>query len=192
MQADEIKQAIIEVGKWMYEKQMVNAYEGNISVRIGDKVIVTPTAVCKGILKPHMLVTTDLWGNILEGSLKPSSEIKLHLAVYNMQKDLKAVIHNHSVYATAFALSRKSIESKAYTEAIMLFDKIPVAEYGAPGTDDIAKGIGKYIEQTDVMLLANHGVLAYGEDLYETFYRIEAAEKVCKDAACSKASGRGI
>ena len=189
MNIKKIRQSIIEVGKWMYEKGMVNAYEGNVSMRYGDQIVITPTAVCKGILKPDMLAVTDMQGRQMEGKLKPSSEIKLHIAVYERIKEASSVIHCHSPYATAYALARKPIESKAYTEAVVFFDKIPVVDYGAPGTDDITKGLDRYIHQTDVFLLANHGMMAYGQDIYDTFYRTEAVEKTAKTLLLTRLLG---
>ncbi len=180
MNIEKVKNSVIEVGKRMYEKGMVNAYEGNVSMRYGDQIIITPTAVCKGILTPDMLCVTDMQGRQMEGTLRPSSEIKLHIAVYERVKEAASVIHCHSPYATAYALARMPIASKAYTEAVVFFDKIPVVDYGAPGTEAITKGLDRFIHQTDVFLLANHGMMAYGQDIYDTFYRAEAVEKTAK------------
>jgi L-fuculose-phosphate aldolase len=175
----EIKEKIVEVARTMYERRMVNAYEGNISARAGDRVYITPSGICKGILTPDMLVAADYSGNILEGN-KPSTELTMHLKIYELRPDVTAMIHTHPTYATAFALARKPIETRGYAEPVILFGKIPVADYGTPGTEKITAGFQKVIYDTDVFLLANHGLIAYGTDLTDIFYTVEAVEKTAK------------
>lgn len=180
---------IIEVSKAMYGKGMLNAFEGNVSVREGDLIYITPTSVCKGILTEEMIVITDEEGNVLEGDRKPSSEIKLHLAAYRLRRDIKSVVHNHSVFATAFSIANKPIETKAYPELMIAFDKIPVVEYGTPSTDRIHLGIKKYINDSDAFLLANHGVVALGSSPFDAFYKIEAVESIAKTLTIVKVLG---
>jgi L-fuculose-phosphate aldolase len=178
--SNKIKQQLVEVSKLMYDKGMVNAYEGNLSVFENGSVYITPSAKCKGYLTQDMIVVTDLDGNILEGSLKPSSEIKLHLAAYKNNPEIKSVIHAHSPYATAFAICGRPIETKAYPEMIVLYGTIPLADYGTPSTDEIYKGMLKYINEYEVILLANHGVVSLGRDLYETYFKLESVECIAK------------
>lgn len=173
----------------MYERGMVNAYEGNISARAGDKVYITPSGVCKGDLTTAMLIESDMTGNTFKGRYKPSSELGMHLKIYELRKDVSAVIHNHATYATAFALARKPIETKGYAEPIILFKSVPVADYGTPGTDKISAGFSKVIYDTDIFLLANHGIIAYGTGLKEVFYNIEAVEKTAKTLLLARLMG---
>jgi len=185
----EIKDKIVEVSRMMYERRMVNAYEGNISIKAEERVTITPSGVCKGILEPDMLIETDLKGNVLAGGYKPSSELTMHLKIYALRPDVTAVIHTHPTYATAFALARKPIETKGYAEPIILFNKIPVADYGTPGTEKITAGFIKVIHDSDVFLLANHGLIAYGNDLTEIYYNIEAVEKTAKTLLLARLLG---
>ncbi|OPZ90187.1 MAG: L-fuculose phosphate aldolase [Firmicutes bacterium ADurb.Bin419] len=175
-----IRENIIKVAKLMYDKGFVNPYEGNISVLYDEQVYITPGGVCKGYLTEDMIVVTDLKGNILEGMYKPSSEIKLHLAAYRQRSDIKAVVHAHSPYATAYAIANKPIETKAYTEMITFFEKIPLAKYGTPSTEQISEGIEEYIDNYDIILLANHGIVSVGIDLFNAFFKLEAAESMAK------------
>lgn len=175
-----IKKSIIEVAKLMYDKGLVSPYEGNISVLYEEQVYITPGGVCKGYLSEDMIVVTDLNGNVLEGMYKPSSEIKLHLAAYGYRSNIRSVVHAHPPYATAYAVANKSIETKAYTEMIALFDKIPLAKYGTPSTDEIGIGIEEYIDTYDIILLANHGIVTVGIDLLDAFFKLEAAESMAK------------
>lgn len=178
--SSEIRKQIVEVARLMYHKNMVNAFEGNISVLDKDLVYITPSAVCKGFLTDEMLVVTDMEGNVVEGAYKPSSEIKLHLAAYRNRSDIKSVVHAHPPYATAYAVANKAIETKAYPEMIVLFKKIPLAAYGTPSTDEIWQGMLEYIQEYEIILLANHGIVTVGRDAYDAFFKLESAESIAK------------
>ena len=176
-----IKKDIVKVTRHMYNTGLVNAYEGNVSVRCKDYVYITPAGIYKGIVKPNMLVKLDMAGNILSrNAYSPSSEYKLHMELYRLRADIGAVIHSHSTYSTAFAIARKPIETKAYPEMIVLFDKIPLVEYGTPGSEKVYEGIKKYVGYTDVFLLANHGIVSAGADIWDALRKIEAVEKTAK------------
>jgi len=173
---------ILEVSKAMYNKGMVDAYCGNVSVRDGDRVYVTPSNVCKGYLKPEMIVAVDLQGNVLEAAdgYKPSSEVKMHLAAYALRGDITSVIHTHAPYATAHAIACKPIVTNSYTEMIVGFDKIPVASYGTPSTDEIHAGFADVIFLTDVFLIAHHGIVSVGKDVYDAMFKMESVEAITK------------
>lgn len=187
--SDTIRKRIVEVSKLMYDKGLVNPYEGNVSVLHEEKVYITPGGIYKGCLSEDMIVVTDLNGNILEGMYKPSSEIKLHLAAYKNRRDIKSVVHAHPPYATAYAVANKPIETKAYTEMIAIFGKIPLAKYGTPSTDEISVGIEEYIGMYDIILLANHGIVTVGTDINNAFFKLEAAESMAKTLLLTKMLG---
>lgn len=184
-----VRKKIVEISKLMYDKGLVNPYEGNVSVLEGEQVYITPSGVCKGYLSEDMIVVTDLNGNILEGMYKPSSEIKLHLAVYRLRSDIKSVVHAHPPYSTAYAIANKPIESKAYTEMIAFFGKIPLAKYGRPSTDEISAGVEELIDRHDIILLANHGIVTIGTDIHNAFFKLEAAESMAKTLLLTKLLG---
>lgn len=104
----------------------------------------------------------------------------MHLAAYRNRPDIKSVIHAHPPYATAFAVANKPIETKAYPEMIVLFGKIPLAAYGTPSTDEIHYGMDQYVKDYDIILLANHGVIAFGSNAYDAFFKLESAEGIAK------------
>lgn len=184
-----IKKQVVEISGKLYERQLVNVNEGNVSVRDGNLVYISPSQVCKELLTPDMIVVTDLDGNRIEGEYNASSEIKLHLHIYKLREDVRGIVHDHSPFATAYAIARKPIESKAYTEMICIYDKIPVVDYGTPGTDKIVAGIARYINQTDVFLLANHGLVAVGSDAYDAYLKAEAAETLAKTLTITRLIG---
>lgn len=176
----DIKQDILFLSKLMYEKGMVNAFEGNLSVRTKKGLLITPSQVCKAFLDESMLVETNMDGKIINGSMKPSSEILLHMEAYELRPDIGAVVHAHTPYATSFAVANKAIETKAYPEMIVLFDKIPLVKYGTPSTPEIASDLKNHLHDHDVVLLSNHGILSVGSDIYECYFRLESAESIAK------------
>jgi L-fuculose-phosphate aldolase len=113
----------------------------------------------------------------------------LHIAAYRYRPDINSVIHAHTPFATAYALANIPIETRAYPELITIFGKIPLAEYGTPSTDEIYYGVEKYIKDFDIILLANHGLMSVGTDVYDAFFRLEAAESIAKTLILAKLLG---
>lgn len=181
---------VVFVARLLYEKGLANAYEGNVSLRRGDAVYITPSAVCKGFLKAGQITAIDRDGAVLHArNVRPSSEYRLHLAVYSARPDAGGVVHAHPPYATAFALARRELYTPGYPEALVLYHRIPVAPYGRPSTDDIWKGVPPLLSEHDAMLLANHGALTVGADAREAFYRMESLEGIARVIHLSEALG---
>lgn len=179
MNEKEIRQEICDIGKRIYNRNMVAANDGNISVKASDnEFIVTPTGVSKGFMKPEILVKIDLKGNVLksDGIHKPSSEIKMHLRVYKDRKDVKSVVHAHPMYATAFAISGIPLKKSIMPEAIITLGSVPIAKYGMPSTEEIPDAIADYLQSYDALLLENHGALTYGADLLNAYFKMESLE----------------
>ncbi len=173
----EAKKAILDIGKRMYDKGFVAANDGNISCKTSPRTIwTTPTGVSKGFMTQDMLVKMDLEGKILIGRMKPSSEVKMHLRVYKENPGLKAVTHAHPPVATSFAIAGISLDSAILTEAVMGLGTIPVAKYATPGTQEVPDSIAPFVNAYNGVLLANHGALTWGNDLYQAFYRLESIE----------------
>ncbi|MBU8770666.1 class II aldolase/adducin family protein [Cytobacillus oceanisediminis] len=173
----EAKELICEIGKRVYNKSFVAANDGNISIKVGDHELwTTPTGVSKGFMTPEMLVKMDLSGNVLEGILKPSSEVKMHLRVYQENPEAKAVVHAHPPVATSFAIAGISLEKPVSPEAIVLLGKVPVAPYATPGTQEVPDSIAPYCRDYNAVLLANHGALTWGRDITEAYFRMESLE----------------
>ena len=175
---EDLKQVICEIARTMDQKNLVNTYEGNLSIKHDGKILITPTERSKASLTPEMIAVVDKKGTQIEGRVRFSSEFLLHAAAYRLRPDATAAIHCHAPYLTSFALNNEAIESKAYPEMINLFGKIPVVPYGTPGTDEIWAEMGPHIRDSKVVLLANHGALAVGSDLYEAFNLLQAAESI--------------
>lgn len=171
------KSQICEIGKRIYEKGFVAANDGNISIRISDnEFLITPTGVSKGFMKPEMILKVDRLGNVLEGSLKPTSEMKMHLLVYKDRPDVQAVVHVHPPYATAFAIAGIPLNQAIMPESVVYLGTIPLAEYGRPSTEEIPDAVKKYVQQHQGVLLENHGALTWGNSLEHAYYLMESLE----------------
>jgi L-fuculose-phosphate aldolase len=182
-------ETVVEIAHLMYERRMVTTYEGNISIKNGDRMYITPTTYCKGKLINDDVVILDLLGNRLSNGRSQSSEYLMHLEFYRLRPDISCVVHTHSPYATAHAICRKPIQSKSYFESIVMFDKIPVCDYGITASPAIFKGIAKYTPVSDLFLLANHGLVSIHADPFEAFYQAEAAEAIAKTLTIAQQLG---
>lgn len=168
---------ICEVGKRMYDRNYVAANDGNISIRIGvDEVLCTPTGVSKGFMTPEMLCKLTLSGEKLAGSMNPSSEIKMHLRVYQENEQVLAVTHAHPQIATAYAIAGIELDLALLPEAVVMLGTVPVAKYATPGTQEVPDAIAPYCLTHNAVLLANHGALTWGRDILEAYYRLESLE----------------
>jgi len=177
----QVKEDLVEVGRRIYNRGYVAANDGNISVRVGDnEVLTTPTGVSKGFMKPEMMVKVTLDGEKLAGTMEPSSELKMHLAVYRMRPDIMAVLHAHPPAATAFAAAGRALEKPVLPEIIIFLGDVPLARYGTPSTMELPKAIKPHIENHDAVLLENHGVLTLGTDLYQALFKMESIEHFAK------------
>ena len=172
----EIRRQIVEVAQMMNRKGLVGTYEGNISACKGDKVYETPTGHSKELLTEGQIICVDMDGNVLEGELAPTSETPMHTMCYTLRSDVHAVVHCHAPYCTAFAQAQAAYEDLASPEFQVMFGRVPCLGYGTPGSADIIADLPAYIQDYDVVFLANHGVLGVGETVLEAFSRIMSVE----------------
>lgn len=187
------KQAIkdvLAVAKRLDEKGILNAVEGNISVKEGDFVYITPSGKNKAFLTEEMIAILDMDGNQVGGKYKASSEHKLHVYSYKTRPDIKGVVHAHPTYLTAYALCGEPISSRAYPEMIVVYGRIEVAAYGRPGTEDIYREVAPILKKENILLLENHGAMAVGTDVFEAMNILEAAEASARILTLSKYVGK--
>jgi L-fuculose-phosphate aldolase len=172
---------MVSIGKRLYERQLIVATEGNFTFRIDkDRILTTPSGLCKGELKTDDLVLINIHGKHLSGKNKVSSEIALHLEVYKQRQDVKACIHAHPANCIALMLSGKKLDKPILPESVILLGKIPTAPYARPSTSQVPESIRTFIKQTDCILLDRHGSLTVGNSLHEAFYKIELMEHTAK------------
>jgi L-fuculose-phosphate aldolase len=186
-----IRQSIIETGRRLYEKGLIAAGDGNISARLPDgrRFIATPTGVCKGFLTPDMLVVVDEQGRKLQGHLEPSSELVMHLTIYQRRPDVQAVVHAHPPVGTGFAAAGIPLTTPLISEVVLTLGCIPLAEYGTPTTPELADAIKPYVQHYDALLLANHGALACGATVEQAYYRMETLEHFARIALVARLVG---
>lgn len=177
MSEKQAKKAILDIGQRMYVRNFVAANDGNISIRTGDNEIwTTPTGVSKGFMKKKMLVKVDLAGKILEGTRKPSSELKMHLRAYQENGDLRAVCHAHPPICTSYAIAGIPLDIPVLAEAVITLGKVQVAPYAELGSEEVPEAIAPYCTTHNGVLLANHGAVTWDEDPYGAYYRLESME----------------
>lgn len=186
MTAEQIKQEICEVGHRLYAHGFVAANDGNISVKVSEnEFYCTPTGVSKGSLTPDMIIKIDAEGNKLEGTLNPSSEIKMHLRVFRERPDVNAVVHAHPPVATAFTVAGIPLDRYILPEAVLTIGDVPTCEYATPSTMEIPDSLMPYIQEHDAFMLKNHGALTVGNTLTRAFFTMEEVEfnaKIMKHA----------
>jgi len=181
---------IVEVGRRMYARGYTASNDGNISVRLGaDRLLMTPKSVCKGFMSPDMMCITDLEGRKLEGHRDPSSEMLMHLEVYRQRPDVQAVVHAHPPTATGFAVAGIPLNKAVLAEVLTTLGSIPIAEYATPSTTELPAAVAKYIKAHDGMLLANHGALTVGIDLFSAYYKMETIEHFAKISLVARLLG---
>ena len=168
---------ILEIGRRMYAKNYVAANDGNITCMVSPTTLWTTHAgVSKGYMTKEMLMKVDLDGHILQGTQKPSSELKMHLRVYLENPDLTACVHAHPPAATAFAIAGIALDRPILPEAIVQLGVVPVAPYAAPGTQEVPDSIAPYCCTHNGVLLANHGALTWGTSPMQAYMRMESLE----------------
>ena len=178
----EVRASICEIGRRAYAREMGAANDGNISVLLEDDTLLcTPTNVSKGFMTPDMICRVDRKGVVLtEGGLRPSTEIKMHLCVYDQRPDVRAVVHAHPLYATVHAICGKPITQQIMPESTMFLGEVPLTPYGLPSTTELSDAITPYLQRHDAVLLENHGALTWGHDLTSAYFKMEALDYYAK------------
>ncbi|MEF9840172.1 MAG: class II aldolase/adducin family protein [Lachnospiraceae bacterium] len=175
----EIKKQICDIGKRIYDRNMVAANDGNISVKLNDnEFLCTPTGVSKGFMTPEYICKVDAKGNVIQANkgFKPSSEIKMHMRVYEKRSDVGAVVHAHPTFATSFAIAGIPLTQPIMPEAVIALGCVPIAEYGTPSTVEIPDNVEKYLPYYDAVLLESHGALTWSTDLLAAYHKMESVE----------------
>jgi L-fuculose-phosphate aldolase len=189
----QLKADIVEIGRRLWVRGFVASNDGNISVRIGpDRLLMTPTAVSKGFMTPEMMVVTDMDGTLVEGASgrKPSSEIQMHLVAYRARPDVGAVVHAHPPLSTGFAVAGIPLDRAVLAEVVTTLGSIPIADYGTPSTRELSDAVAPYVRAHDGLLLANHGALALGKDLFAAYYKMETIEHFARISLVARQLGR--
>lgn len=188
---EELRAEICEVGRRVYARGYVASNDGNISVRLDDRhLLATPKSVSKGFMTPDMMVVTDMQGNKVSGHRDASTELKMHLAVYEMRPDVTAVVHAHPPLSTGFAVAGIPLNKSSLAEIIFSLGSVPIAEYATPSTQELPDAVKRYITAHDGLLLANHGALTCGQGLMNAYYKMETMEHFAQITLVARQLGR--
>src|SRR2546427_7027663 len=180
---------LLRICHLMYERSYVVSSDGNVSIRLSeDRIVATPTMTCKGRMTEVSLAITDLQGKALNDA-RASSELAMHLLIYRERPDVQAVCHAHPPHGTAFAVAGLAIDQPILSEVILTLGCVPLAGYGTPSTDELTDAMRPLVKHHNALLMANHGAVAYGSDLWQAFDRLETLEHTARIAILSRILG---
>lgn len=185
------REQIVRYGCMLHERGFVAAMDGNLSVRLKhDRILVTPTGVSKGAMRPADMVVVDSEGRHLAGRRHVTSEIGMHLLIYRRRPDIQAIVHAHPPTATGFAAAGIPLTEPLVCEVVMGLGCIPLARYGTPGTSELAQTLEPYVANYDAILMSNHGVVSYGDTLEHAYMKMETVEHFAQIALVTHLLGR--
>lgn len=186
-----IKQEICEIGRRLYAKGFAAANDGNITFRLSEnEVLCTPTMICKGFMTPEDICTVDMDGKQLSGRRKRTSEVLLHLAIMKARPEIKSCVHCHPPHATAFAIAREPIPQCVLPEVEVFLGETPITVYETPGGDAFANTVLPFVHKTNVIILANHGTISYGESVERAYWWTEILDAYCRMLMLAKDLGK--
>ncbi|MFM1997774.1 MAG: L-ribulose-5-phosphate 4-epimerase UlaF [Planctomycetota bacterium] len=186
----QLKNEICDIGRRIYNKGFAAGNDGNISYRLGpDRVLCTPTMMSKGFMTPADLCIVDMEGNQIAGKRKRSSEILLHLTIMKERPDVKSVVHCHPPHATAFAVAREPIPQSVLPEVEVFLGDIPISRYETPGNQTFADTVRPLVARSNVILLANHGTVSFGETVERAYWWTEIVDAYCRILMLAKGLG---
>ena len=188
---EEHRRDLCEVGRWIHEREYIAATDGNLSVRLDpQRILTTPTGMSKGMMQPDDLVVVDAQGKHLLGQRKASSEVAMHLLIYKRRPDVHAVVHAHPPVATGYAAAGLPLNQALISEVVLALGCVPLAQYGTPGTPELSEALSPLVAQYDAILMANHGVVTYGDDLLRAYMRMETVEHFARISLVTQLLGR--
>ncbi len=186
-----LKEEICDIGRRIYNKGFAAANDGNISFRFDEnRVLCTPTQICKGFMKPDDLCIVDMEGNQISGQRKRTSEVMLHLTIMKRRPEVKSVVHCHPPHATAFGIAREAIPQCVLPEVDIFMGDVPIAKYAIPGGQDFADTILPFVDKTNIVVQANHGTVSWGPTVERAYWLTELLDAYCRILLISRDLGR--
>jgi L-fuculose-phosphate aldolase len=180
---EEIAVAAAEVGevcRWLHDRNLLAAADGNVSVRLADgRILMTPSGVSKARVRPEMMAILGPDGRVERGS--PSSERLMHLAILRSCPEARAVVHAHPPTAIAWTVAHPELaelSSTALPEVVLAVGSVPIVPYARPGTAAVGAALGPFLPHHRALVLARHGAVCWGESLAEAYDGIERIEHI--------------
>ncbi len=181
---------MIEVCRRLYDRGLIAATDGNVSARLSDgNILVTPSGMHKGLLDRTDLIIIDPEGHVLEGYGRPSSELAMHMAIYQGDPKAMAVVHTHPPWTLALSLSGHWPSSHFLIESRLLLGKVSIVPFEGPGTEALAQAVAKALHQGPVQILAHHGAVTRGASLWEAFNLMECLEHTSRIVGLARMLG---
>ena len=185
------RKEIVHYGRMLHERGFVAAMDGNLSVRLNHgRILVTPTCLSKGAMRPSDMVVVDMTGKRIGGRRNVTSEIGMHLLIYRMRPDIQAIVHAHPPTATGFAAAGIPLTEPLVCEVVIGLGSIPLARYGTPGTSELARTLEPFVPKYDAILMSNHGVVSYADTLEHAYMKMETVEHFAHIALVTHLLGR--
>ena len=182
--------AMLEVGRRLWERSYISGASGNFSVRLDDDhILSTPAGRAKSRLTPEDLVVTDLEGTVVSGRLRPSSELRIHLAAYHLRPDVHAVVHAHPRTVVAHSLASVALVSTALPETVVALGPIPSVPYETPGSPALASMMEEALAEHNAIVMERHGAVTLGRTLLEAYDRMEALEHAAQTLYMARTMG---
>ena len=185
----QLKEDIVRVCRMLHRKNYLAATDGNVSIRLGDRVLTTPSGINKGLMEAYQVITVDLEGRVLAGEGTPTSEIRMHLLAYELRPEISAVVHAHLPYATACTLAGVSLLEPILPEVVITLGGIPTAPYVTPGSEAVAEAIRDFIREYDAILLSRHGAMTVGRDVTDAYNKMEKLEHTARVMLAARLQG---
>jgi L-fuculose-phosphate aldolase len=172
----ELRQQLCDIGRMLYERGFIGAADGNLAVRLDpERLLVTPSGELKGFMTPESMVVTDLAGQPLDGG-RPSTEIQMHVAVFEERPDIHAVVHAHPPHSVAFSIAGVSMARCVIPEIVVTIGMVPTVPYATPGTEELPHSIREPIRGADAVILERHGSITVGSELWDAFRVLDMVE----------------
>lgn len=186
----EARERIVEICRRMHERGLIAGGEGNVSVRLApDRILITPSGVNKGFLKPSNLAVLDDAGRAQRRGPKASSEFRLHLAAYAARPDCGAVLHAHPPHAIALTIADLPLSQDLIPESVVSLGRVPTAAYATPSTTALAEGVVELMVHHDIVMMARHGSVCIGPDLDTAYDRLESLEHTARITVIARTLG---
>lgn len=185
-----MKQEIVEVCAQLYRRSLIVASDGNVSVRLGDTVLITTSGAHKGFLKPEQIAEVSIEGAVLSGN--PSSELAMHLAIYERCPEARAVVHTHAPVATAWGVARQDLGElpvESLTESVLALGRVPFVPYAKPGTAKMGEALLAFLPDCKALILRHHGCVCWDSSLERAFFLTEHLEHTASTLMNAEALG---
>jgi len=185
-----IKQEMCDIGRRLYAKGFAAANDGNISYRLDDnRILCTPTMHNKGNLMPEHIAMVDMQGNMISGTKKRSSEVFLHIEIFNARPEVKSCVHCHPPHATAFAIAGEPIPQCVMPEVEIFLGDVPTTKYAIPGGKEFAETVLPFVKKANIIVLANHGTVSFGETVERAYWWTEVLDAYCRMLMLARSLG---